>query len=299
MADMGADFPQVSLKNGAVEMTIFLPDLEHGSYRSTRFDHAGLIHSLRYKGMEYFGPWLKNKHDPYSHEAVNGPADSYGVLGYGDTDSFVRVGVGILAKPVGERQFSWNRTYEIEDFGRWEWKECGDAIHFEQRVEGPDGWAFVYRKTVQLTQEGFRLQYELCNNGERDINTEVYNHNFLAFGKFPVDSQYSVEVPYALRAAKLDPRVSLDGGRLSLHSAIGDEDETRLFMQMDGSKQIIDHRIAIRHASSCRSLEISMDRPLKRLVVWANDQAIAPENFVDVHVPAGETRHWSAEYKVS
>lgn len=299
MADMSTDFPQVCLKNGVLEMLIHLPDLECGSYRSTRFDHAGLIYSLRYKGMEYFGPWLKADHDPYSHEAVNGPVDSYGVLGYGDTDSFVRVGVGILARPDDEKEFVWNQTYEIQDFGKWQWNVCEDAVHFEQKVEGPDGWGFVYHKTVRLTQEGFRLQYELRNIGKRDIDTDVYNHNFLAFGQFQVDNQYSIEVPYVLNSGKVDSRISLDGGRLSLRSAIGDEDQTRLFMQMDGSNQVSDHRITVRHASSCRALQISMDRPMRRLVVWANDRAIAPENFLDVHVPVGETRQWSAEYKIS
>jgi len=276
-------------------MAIYLPNLDQGSYRATRFDHAGLIHSLRYRGMEYFGQWLKAEHDPFSHEAVNGPVDSYGVLGYGDSDSFVRVGVGVLAKPAGESEFCWDHTYKIMDFGTWQWEQHEDSIHFEQIIDGPDGWAFIYRKAVVLTQDGFRLQYELQNTGSREIEMDVYNHNFLAFDSFPMDSQYSLEVPFELKTADTDPRIQLQGGRLQLLTAIYDK---ALFMRMNGSPQVTDHKITVSHSSG-RALQVSMDQPLSRMVVWANDRAIAPENFIDIHVPVKETRHWSAEYKVS
>eukprot|EP00931_Biecheleriopsis_adriatica_P061795 TRINITY_DN37175_c0_g1_i1.p1 TRINITY_DN37175_c0_g1~~TRINITY_DN37175_c0_g1_i1.p1 ORF type:complete len:320 (+),score=40.18 TRINITY_DN37175_c0_g1_i1:76-960(+) len=292
-----ADFPMVTLKNADVELAIHLPNLEEGSYRATRFDHAGLIHSVRYRGMEYFSQWLDAPHDPFSHEAVNGPVDSYGVLGYGDSDSFVRIGVGVLSKPAGETEFRWNHTYEITDFGTWQWKVNDKSIQFEQVISGPDGWAFVYRKTVHLTQHGFRLEYHLNNTGSQDITTDVYNHNFVSFENLPMDSQYVLEVPYNLTAAKVDPRVQLQGGELQLLVPILTQEEN-LFMQLNGSPHISDHRIAVRHSSSGRGLEISMDQPMSRLVVWANNRALAPENFIDVHVPAKESRHWCAEYKL-
>ncbi|GAA4898902.1 hypothetical protein [Ferrimonas pelagia] len=308
------DYPGVILSNDSVTLGVHLPDRERGAYRATRFDHAGLIHSVRYQGLEYFGPWRNAEDDPNSHEFVNGPADTFNVMGYGESDSFVRLGVGVLNKPAGETEFRWDHTYEIADFGQWHHLQSEDAISFEQVLNGPDGWAWTYRKTVRLLEDGFRLEYELNNRGQQaiDLSPESYNHNFYVFGDHSVDDQYRVEIPYPIQLSaerwgqpqELDPRVHLsngpDGGRVTLSGAI--DGDTAIYQIFEGSESVSDHQITVRHISKEtgeeRGIHLSMDLPMKQLVVWTNGTALSPENFISLVVPAGERRQWQAQYRL-
>src|SRR5579862_3797097 len=82
-----AHVPQASISNGLVHAVIYLPDPIHGYYRSTRFDWAGVIPCLAYKGHTYFGAWSPN-HNPLVADSIAGPVEEFrsedGSLGYGD-----------------------------------------------------------------------------------------------------------------------------------------------------------------------------------------------------------------------
>ncbi len=48
-------FPETEISNGVIHAKVYLPDPEHGYYRGSRFDWAGVIASLICGGHEYFG----------------------------------------------------------------------------------------------------------------------------------------------------------------------------------------------------------------------------------------------------
>src|SRR6195256_3295633 len=51
------DMPNKAISNGIVSAKVYLPD-EFGFYRSTRFDHAGMITHITYKGHDYGRYWF-------------------------------------------------------------------------------------------------------------------------------------------------------------------------------------------------------------------------------------------------
>ena len=51
------DLPNKTINNGIVSAKVYLPD-EFGFYRSTRFDHAGMITHITYKGHDYGKYWF-------------------------------------------------------------------------------------------------------------------------------------------------------------------------------------------------------------------------------------------------
>src|SRR5690348_18249445 len=71
-------YPQTTLSNGALNATIYLPDADKGFYRGTRFDWAGVIGSLEYKGHNYYGPFFE-KFDPSVRDVVIGDPIEAGV----------------------------------------------------------------------------------------------------------------------------------------------------------------------------------------------------------------------------
>src|SRR5437763_12001678 len=115
---MAADSPQAEISNGLVKGKLYLPDPQQGYYRATRFDWAGVVASLEYKGHNFFGLWFE-KYDPKIHDAITGPVEEFLTdgkgLGYDEVkagESFVKIGVGAIRKP-DEPRFRQFSTYEI------------------------------------------------------------------------------------------------------------------------------------------------------------------------------------------
>src|SRR6266704_1469151 len=70
------EFPQAEISNGLVRARLYLPDPAKGYYRATRFDWAGVIPRLEFKGHTYFGQWFE-KYDPKIHDAIIGPVEEF------------------------------------------------------------------------------------------------------------------------------------------------------------------------------------------------------------------------------
>lgn len=116
-------FPHAEIENSPIKAELYLPDARNGYYRGTRFDWSGVIHSLKYKGHEFFGEWF-DKHDPLIHDGITGPADVFDTngtgLGYAEAkpgDNFIRIGVGLVEKP-DEPAYRGTYTYKVADAGR-------------------------------------------------------------------------------------------------------------------------------------------------------------------------------------
>ena len=203
------DFPEVAISNGMIEAKLHLPDAQNGSYRGTRFDWAGNIYSLQYQGHEYFGRWYE-RHDPKIHDAITGPVEEFttgnnSALGYEDAKSgglFVRIGVGVLRKPENETTFRRFATYDLVDPGKRSLKKTADSVEFVQELNGPDGYAYVYRKTVRLVKgkPQLVLEHSLRNTGKKAIDTSVYDHNFFVIDKEVVGPGIVVQFPFDPKA---------------------------------------------------------------------------------------------------
>ena len=64
--DLLASAPHLVITNGQITARVAVPDLERGFFRGTRFDQAGVITSLRYKGREFYRPWFEARRNPSS-----------------------------------------------------------------------------------------------------------------------------------------------------------------------------------------------------------------------------------------
>ena len=147
------DAPSATISNGQIVVKIYLPDVNLGFYRGTRFDWSGVIHSLRFQGHDYYGPWF-TKTDPAIHDfiyqgddiiagpcsAITGPVDEFGPLGWDDAvprNTFVKIGVGALRRPGNAASYDNFHLYEIEDSGKWEIKQSRDSVEFKQTLARP------------------------------------------------------------------------------------------------------------------------------------------------------------------
>src|SRR5580704_5974366 len=103
--------PSATITNGMVTAKIFLIDPGKGFYRGTRFDNAGMVASLTYRGQEFYGPWfdlsshLQVRDFVYTPDdivagptsAASGPVEEFTPIGYDDAapgGRFLKIGVG-------------------------------------------------------------------------------------------------------------------------------------------------------------------------------------------------------------
>ena len=201
-----------------VRARIYLPDPKSGYYRGTRFDWSGVVHSLQYKGHDYYGPWF-NKTNPTVHDfvyegpdiiagpcsAITGPVDEFAPIGWEAAKpggNFVKIGIGALRRPDEGGYVDNYTVYEIANPGKWTIHRNPDSIEFLQELADPSsGYAYLYRKTVRLTagKPEMVLEHSLKNTGTHAIQTSVYNHNFLVLDKQPPGPDFVITVPFPIQ----------------------------------------------------------------------------------------------------
>lgn len=295
------DPPTASISNEHVDMKLYLPDAEHGYYRATRFDWSGIIYSLQAGGHQYVEEWKKS-HDPLVHEDLTGPADSYGDPGPGFDEAeiggeFIRIGVGALEK--SDEEYAWDKTYKIIDHGLWEVDQGKDWIEFTHSLQRESGWAYVYIKRIELMKDdpGFSIIHTLKNKGNKAIHTNQFNHNFFVMDQEITGPDFSLEFPFNLSSEEYDTDlVELKENKLLIKKEIS---EGSIYLHLDGfGETAADNQVKIVNQKTGAGVQISVDKPLQKVVFWAIATTLCPEPYIQLDVAPGEKEIWTSEYKL-
>ena len=291
-------YPSAVISNDEVQMKVYLPDPENGLYRATRFDWSGVIGSVRYKGHEYFGYW-KDTQDPMFHEDLTGPVEGYiePGLGYEEADpggGFIRIGIGILEKE-DEPRFSWRKTYRILDHGKWTTNQGQDWITFTHEIESDFGYGYTYEKTIRLKDNGFSIEHRLQNTGEKTIETDQFNHNFFMIDGETSGPAFTISFPFQVSTSD-DMRGFLEINDKDLYF-IQEMVDTNVFISLGGyGTSAEDHEVTVTNNKSGAGVTYEVDKPLYRLVFWACETTLSPENSVWISVEPGGEERWTSDY---
>ena len=295
--DLGK-FPSVVISNDHIRMVVYPPDTEKGLYRATRFDWSGVIGSVQYRGHEYFGYW-KDTHDPMFHEDLPGPVEGFiePGLGYNEADPggrFIRIGVGVIEKE-DEPEYNWMETYRILDYGKWTIDNGTDWISFTHEVKGDFGYGYIYKKIVRLKSDGFTIEHTLQNTGQKTIETDQFNHNFFMIDGKKSGPPFSISFPFEISTGDdLKGYLEIDGRELRFIKELAGN---TVFLELEGyGGETADHRITVTDRESGAGVTYSVDRPLARLVFWACETTLCPENSVWISVEPGRRMEWTADY---
>ena len=225
--------PSVQIANGAITATVYLPDAAAGFYRGTRFDWAGVIGRLEYRGHTFYAPWFTKTDATVRdfvndgvdvtagpHTAVTGPAEEFSVLGFAEAapgGAFVKIGVGALRKPDDGSAYSAYRSYEFADAGKRTVTPRADGVDFTHELaDTGSGFAYHYTKNVRLNpgRPELVIAHRLVNRGTKPIVGTVYNHNFLVLDGQTPGPDFVITAPFELKTDKpLDPAVAIISGR--------------------------------------------------------------------------------------
>ena len=297
------EYPKAEITNGVTRVELMLPDPQHGSYQGTRFDWSGIISSLQYQGHEYFGKWYE-RHDPKIHDAITGPVEEFRTndsgLGYDDAKAggtFVRIGVGTVRKPE-EKAYRPYDTYEIVDPGKWTVKKHKDRIQFTHELQGENGYAYVYSKTVRLVKgkPELLLEHSLKNTGQKAIDTTQYNHNFFVIDHEVVGPDVVVKFAFAPVATRgFKDRAEIVGNEIHFPREI--EGKNGVFSELTGSKNdVADYDLHVENVKTGAGVHVTSDQPLQKMNFWAISTVAAAEPYIHLKIEPGKEARWIVRY---
>ena len=294
------DYPHTEISNRLVKMKLYLPDAENGYYRGTRFEWSGVIPSLKYKGHQYFGEW-KSTHDPFFHEDLSGPVEGAitAGLGYDEAETggrFIRIGVGVLEKP-DEKEYQWNHTYKILDYGRWTIDSGKDWIEFKHELNSEIGWGYIYIKKIELkkNEPGFTITHILKNTGAKQIETDQFNHNFFVMDGQLTGPDFTVSFPFAVKTENdLKDLMKIENNELLFTRELT---EGSIWLLLEGyGTDVRDHEVIVRNHKTGAGVQFKVDKPISRLAFWATTTTLCPENFISISVAPGNEEKWTSDY---
>jgi hypothetical protein len=317
-----ADNPKATLSNEKLTVVVFLPDAKKGYYRSTRFDWAGIIPCVSLNGHRFFGEWFIGAYDPMRNDAVVGPSEEFRLdgepghfpassplltigpraIGYDEAkpgEAFLKPGVGILKK-IDDQPYSGHTIYPVLDGGTWTIpKMSRTSITFRQVLNGRDGWAYVYEKTLTLDANGtgMTLDHSLRNTGQKAIDTKVYDHDFITFDEQAAGPDVVMRLPFVPKSANpLDAPLKIEGKELHFERAMNAGELAS--MSFTGySDKVSDYDIPVENVRTKVGLEQTSDTPISRAYFWTNGRAACPEIYIHVSAEPGKTVHWKLHYR--
>lgn len=296
--------PKAEISNGILKASIYLPDVEKGYYRGTRFDWAGIISSLEYKGHNYFGKWF-GKYRPKAHYSVMGPVDSFDPINYDKTrpgGSFVKIGVGSLKKP-NKKPYKAFSSYSINDPGEWKIDMEAAKVQF-RHVLNDEIFPYEYTKTVEFIEGKPKMviSYTLKNRGKHPIETEVFNHNFFVF-----DDQFigeGCELTFKKNIFCSDKGnigigdiVEFQNNKIKVQRSLGNRESVYCGSIKGINNDANDYDIRIDNHKTGTGVRIKGNRPISKLVFWCKGKTICPEPYIKIEIEPGEEFSWELEYE--
>lgn len=306
-----ADHPKATLRQGQTTAVVFLPNSQTGYYRASRFDWAGVVPCLNYRGHTFFGEWFPT-YDPLLNDAITGPVEEFrsedGALGYGEAkpgQPFVKIGVGVLRR-LDDTPYKFGITYPLLDAGKRATVLGKDRVTFTQELHAPTGVSYRYQKVLRLEDDGksLVLEHSLTNLGARPIVTDVYDHDFYMLDGKSTGPGMRVHVAFPLKAIP-PPTGKADG---TLEPAATIEESGLVYKQLLAPHQTVasylggygatakDYDITFSDTNSGLSVRQTADHPISRFYLWSIPTTVAPEAYIHLDIAPGATERWTIRY---
>jgi len=294
------NYPQVTLSNGLITMTVFLPDEQNGFYRSTRFEWSGMVRHLTWNKHTYFGTREHmGTHNPVHFSFGISLAEEFTTpQGFNEAkpgETFIKIGCGNLEKPADGKQYIWRAPYKIVDSGTWTVKQGKTWVEFTHELKDDNGYGYMYIKRMVLKdgKPALIISHELKNTGSKTFIADQYCHNFFTIDSTPMKKSYELEFAFApTKPDDLSPNVTLTGKKLAFTG-----DEGSVYVRFSGfSDSPADNFCIMRNTKTGGCVKIGGDFPLSSFNLWSDGRTLCPELFKGLFIDPGKTDKWTRTY---
>ncbi len=294
------------LSNGLITATLYPPG-DAGFYQGTRFDHAGVIGSLKLKGQEFYGPWFEAMApdirdfawiDGQVHTGIAsstmGPAEEFDPVGYDDAAPggiFLTPGVGLLIRP-DDKPYDHFRHYERAHGSDSRSMTANDSSAAMRHAVSGGGFGTDYTKTVTLPpgRPQLVIAHVLRNTGTKPIVTSVYDHNFVILN--PGQGDMRVTLPFAPPQPPPQSRLAVEGNTIAWPQPLAERQTGA--MTMSTTPQPYDFTVT--DTKTGPSIRAQADVPASQYKLWSIKTVMAVEPYVAIDVPPGGAQRWTYTY---
>ena len=304
------DFRHVAISNGLITAQVY-PTGEKELYRGTRFDHAGVVFHVTYKGQDFSTYWFDRfvvdprdtgKQAPGVETAccaVSGPAEEFAAVGFqeaGMGGRFLKPGIGIFTRD-NDNPLRFPTLPALNE-GERTFKATKSAAAWTQDLDDPQsGYGYKYEKTVQLVagKPQMTISHVLTNTGKKDIVTTVYCHNFLSLS--PGSEHLVITAPFTWQALdELQPEfVKLDGKAIRYIAPLPRGVTTQSLMS-GFNGEAGDYDFTITNTATGFGQRIRADQPMVRINMWSITPTYSLEPYIAIALKPGETKRWTYTY---
>ncbi len=286
------------IKNDTLEVAIDLP-LEN--YEGSRFDWTGKISSVKFKSLP-----LTTIEDTGSKD-VNflgkGLYNEFGItspIGFEETPMggwFHKIGIGLLKKEHKNYLFHRNHLIKPANF---------DITYQDQKIiivcksESVNGYSYILKKEITVSENSFTIDYSLHNTGEKKIITDEYVHNFMAINNALIGEDYTLKFPFQINPSLFDETVNSEN-KVEIGSDNISFNETPkkqfFFSNLTGGKEL-EAEWALTNLKANLGIKEIGSFKTDKINIWGWKHVISPELFFKISAASKETIEWSRKFEV-
>ena len=304
------NFPHVPISNGLITAQVYPPG-EKQLYQGTRFDHAGVVFHVTYKGQDYSTYWFDRfvtdpsddgKYPPgveHSCCSVSGPVEEFAAVGFeeaGMGGRFLKPGIGIF-KRDNDIPLRFPTLPALNE-GKRTFKSTKNGARFTQDLDDPQsGLGYSYVKTITLVpgKPQMTISHVLKNTGKKDLVTTVYCHNFLTLS--PGSEHMVITAPFAWSAEKpLQPELLKLDGKTIRYIAPIPKGVTTMSLMNGFSNKISDYDFTVTNTKTGFGQRIRADQPIAKINMWSINTTYSLEPYIAIALKPGETKRWTYTY---
>lgn len=292
----------ITITNNTLKITLHAPDDEKGYYRGTRFDWAGVFHSIGYRDCNYTEEWFE-KYSPTMHDAVCGPAEEFSPIGLEGTkegDPFLKIGVGLLER-LDNQPYDRFRLHRILDPGVRVTEVSDTMVRFSHKIDSDTGYGYEYQKEIAiLSDNSFSIAHKLRNTGSKVLEGDVYNHNFFTLGRLVTGPDRQLDFPFRpegdWRAEYSEVGFTDRGIRFSRELAKGESVFTGNLHQAGKGLCGSPNAFVLYEASSGRKVMTRCNAAMTKAVFWANHRIACIEPYICFNIRPGDAFGFEIRY---
>jgi hypothetical protein len=291
----------IRLYSNRLEVEISQPG---AAYSGTRFDWSSFVTQVTLDKKHTY--CIPESLVPGQGSGGIGLCNEFGIdapIGYDEAkpgDLFPKLGIGLLAR-LDKPDYSFWYPHQIAELFPVEISQSDHSVTFIVQPIDCRGFSVRLTKTLSVSEARLEVKYHLENTGSRQLNTNEYNHNFVAIDNQPMGPDYVLRMPFQIGLEKLSEEqirsaaaaLRIEGNEIRLRET----PKNPFYCRPLGFSRTDQPQWELVHMPSGAGLREIDDFTPIRIAIWGTTHVISAEIFIDIDLQPGAAMSWTRSYE--